>query len=322
MPAGFIYILTNPAFQSDLLKIGKTTRTPSERAREIATTGVPAEFIVSFDIATSDCDYAEAVIHHHLTQERYAANREFFRLPLPEAIAKVTAIVEDVEKTPLEDRLFVPRQRKVNFAKPRNIRALEPAEVELDSEVSKGTAFIKKATRTIFRQNNQLLDGAEIFFKLSGTFWSKNNETKAGMVYFSRPSGNLVILPKCIVNQYIFDRFFEKQADGYQLSGNYKQFEYDNGRINLKFKTDHDRLLMYLKAPSIFQIDPIPLISLPTAYWPEMKFQKTEAVVSIVAEINDLCQSLSQGHGIKSITSATLFRTSAKTGPTSQRSGL
>lgn len=305
MPAGFIYILTNPAFQNDLLKIGKTTRTPSERAREIATTGVPAEFIVSFDIATSDCDYAEAVIHHQLTQERYTANREFFRLPLPAAIAKVTAIVEEVEKTPQEDRVFVPRQRKVNFAKTRTIRALEPTEVELYAEVSEGTAYIKKATCTIFRQNNQLLDGAEIYFKLSGTFWSKNNETKEGMVYFSRPSSNLVILPKSIVNQYIFDRFFEKGSDGYQLSDNYKQFEYDRGRINLKFKTDHDRLLIYLKAPSIFQIDPIPLISLPTAYWPEMNFKNSEAVVGIVAEINELCESLSHGHGITLITSAT-----------------
>jgi len=197
--------------------------------------------IVSFDIATSDCDYAEAVIHHHLTQERYTANREFFRLPLSEAVVKVTAIVEDVEKTALEDRLFVPRQKKVNFAKPQTIRALKTADVELDSEVSKGTAFIKKTTLTIFRQNNQLLDGAEIYFKLSGTFWSKNNETKAGMVYFSRPSSNLVILPKCIVNQYIINRFFEKRSDGYQLSDNFKQFEYDKGRINLKFKTDHDR---------------------------------------------------------------------------------
>lgn len=168
MPAGFIYILTNPAFQNDLLKIGKTTRTPSERAREIATTGVPAEFIVSFDIATSDCDYAEAVIHHHLTQERYTANREFFRLPLSEAVVKVTAIVEDVEKTALEDRLFVPRQKKVNFAKPQTIRALKTADVELDSEVSKGTAFIKKTTLTIFRQNNQLLDGGGNIFQ---TLW-------------------------------------------------------------------------------------------------------------------------------------------------------
>lgn len=125
------------------------------------------------------------------------------------------------------------------------------------------------------------------------------------MVYFSRPSSNLVILPKCIVNQYIIDRFFEKRSDGYQLSDNFKQFEYDKGRINLKFKTDHDRLLIFLKAPSKFQIDPIPLVSLPTAYWPEMNFKNTEAVVGIVTEINDLCESLSHGHGITSIMSAT-----------------
>lgn len=68
MAEGFIYILTNPAFKDGLLKIGKTTRTPSKRAREMSTTGVPAEFEVSFEIQTLDCDYAEALIHSRFSK--------------------------------------------------------------------------------------------------------------------------------------------------------------------------------------------------------------------------------------------------------------
>ncbi len=42
MAEGYIYILLNRAFQNDLHKIGMTTKTPEERARETSNaTGVP-----------------------------------------------------------------------------------------------------------------------------------------------------------------------------------------------------------------------------------------------------------------------------------------
>ena len=45
MAEGFIYILLNRAFQNDHYKIGMTTKTPDERAREISNaTGVPRAF--------------------------------------------------------------------------------------------------------------------------------------------------------------------------------------------------------------------------------------------------------------------------------------
>jgi len=40
MNEGWIYILINPAFKKDLLKIGKTKRQPEERAKELSTTGI------------------------------------------------------------------------------------------------------------------------------------------------------------------------------------------------------------------------------------------------------------------------------------------
>jgi hypothetical protein len=36
MAEGFIYILLNRAFQNDRYKIGMTTKTPEERARELS----------------------------------------------------------------------------------------------------------------------------------------------------------------------------------------------------------------------------------------------------------------------------------------------
>jgi hypothetical protein len=65
----------------ELVKIGKTTRLPKDRAKELSSaTGVATPFIVSFEQFFEDCDLAETMIHSRLEQEgvRAASNREFF----------------------------------------------------------------------------------------------------------------------------------------------------------------------------------------------------------------------------------------------------
>ena len=47
MAEGYTYILLNRAFQNDHYKIGMTTKTPEERARELSSaTGIPRDFEV------------------------------------------------------------------------------------------------------------------------------------------------------------------------------------------------------------------------------------------------------------------------------------
>ncbi len=90
---GFVYILVNPSL-AGLLKIGKTDRTPEERARELSmATGVPTPFMVVFHEQFDDCDVAERYVHALLQQQGYrvADNREFFGLPVRDA---VMAIIE------------------------------------------------------------------------------------------------------------------------------------------------------------------------------------------------------------------------------------
>jgi hypothetical protein len=90
---GFIYILTNPSLKKDLLKIGKATRTPEERASELAATGVPGDFRVVYKQAVADCDLVERMIHQELASYRYRENREFFELPIDEAISTLQGII-------------------------------------------------------------------------------------------------------------------------------------------------------------------------------------------------------------------------------------
>ncbi len=85
--AGWIYVLTNPSF-NDLVKIGKTQRTPQERANELSkATGVPTPFRVFYTRFFEDCHQTEKDIHLYFATQRVAnSDREFFRISPVEAV--------------------------------------------------------------------------------------------------------------------------------------------------------------------------------------------------------------------------------------------
>ncbi len=85
---GYVYVMINPSLP-DIVKIGKTTRDPNERAKELsAASGVPTPFIVVYYKPFNDCHLAELVIHKYFEDKgaRVNDNREFFRITTVEAI--------------------------------------------------------------------------------------------------------------------------------------------------------------------------------------------------------------------------------------------
>jgi hypothetical protein len=85
---GYIYVMINPSMEG-LVKIGKTTREPESRAKELSqATGVATPFYVAFSIFVLDCHSAEEFVHASLEHKgfRNTANREFFQMPLRQAI--------------------------------------------------------------------------------------------------------------------------------------------------------------------------------------------------------------------------------------------
>ncbi|MEW5886182.1 MAG: GIY-YIG nuclease family protein, partial [Pseudomonadota bacterium] len=108
---GYLYVLVNPAFRSNFLKIGKTTRTPSERAEEISLgTGVPLRFYVAYEALVSDCHAVERIVHERLRGARSTTNREFFEVPLKDAIRIISEVASQfapnrsVQPTPTSGR--------------------------------------------------------------------------------------------------------------------------------------------------------------------------------------------------------------------------
>ena len=88
---GTVYVLTNPAFQEDVVKVGRTGRSvgASLRARNLQTTGVPLPFRVAAEFACSRMCAVERVAHDFLVRYRLADNREFFKVTVQRAKQRV-----------------------------------------------------------------------------------------------------------------------------------------------------------------------------------------------------------------------------------------
>lgn len=88
---GYLYVLANSAMPG-LVKIGKTTRNPSDRASELSgVTGLPTPFIVVYEQLFQDCSEAEIFVHAYLEQKgfRVSENREFFNAPVNNVIRAI-----------------------------------------------------------------------------------------------------------------------------------------------------------------------------------------------------------------------------------------
>lgn len=80
---GYVYILTNPSFREDWVKIGKSSRPVDVRSKELDNTAVPLPFEIFATMRTSKFNEVEKLVHKtidRLTDLRIRQNREFFNV--------------------------------------------------------------------------------------------------------------------------------------------------------------------------------------------------------------------------------------------------
>jgi hypothetical protein len=114
--AGFVYILSNPAMPG-MIKIGFSTDQASMRAIELSRpTSIPIEFELVYDELVSDCRAVERHLHERFAAQRVNRRREFFRVPVRQAIA---ALQEESKGYPVlpraEEKLDVLPQLERRF---------------------------------------------------------------------------------------------------------------------------------------------------------------------------------------------------------------
>lgn len=99
--AGYVYILTNPSFREDWVKIGKSSRPVDVRSKELDNTAVPLPFEIYATMQTSKYNEAEKLVHRYIerfTNLRIRNNREFFNIKPEEALEifkDVSLVIED-----------------------------------------------------------------------------------------------------------------------------------------------------------------------------------------------------------------------------------
>lgn len=102
MQKGFVYILTNPSYKDNIIKIGFTSNLKN-RLSQLDKTGVPTPFEPYMTVETAKYKELERVIHHEidkLTNFRTRQNREFFELDPVDAadlLKNLSRLLDDAE---------------------------------------------------------------------------------------------------------------------------------------------------------------------------------------------------------------------------------
>lgn len=107
--SGFVYILTNPSFREDWVKIGKSSRPVNIRSKELDNTAVPLPFEIFATLQTVKYDKVEKLVHKtidRLTDLRIRQNREFFNVAPQIALdifRDIAQTIDDAIVTEYED---------------------------------------------------------------------------------------------------------------------------------------------------------------------------------------------------------------------------
>ena len=128
---GYVYILTNPSFREDWIKIGKSSRPVDVRIKELDNTSVPLPFEIFATMKTAKYNEAEKLVHRYIerfTNLRIRNNREFFNVKPEEARASLERLTNWAKEHPkpkggsLGEWVF--QERKAGSDTP--LRTIEP----------------------------------------------------------------------------------------------------------------------------------------------------------------------------------------------------
>ena len=106
---GYVYILTNPSFREDWVKIGKSSRPVDVRSKELDNTAVPLPFEIFATLKTVKYDIVEKKIHKaidRLSDLRIRQKREFFNIKPQldlEILRDEAMVLDDAELTLYKD---------------------------------------------------------------------------------------------------------------------------------------------------------------------------------------------------------------------------
>ncbi|SNB31228.1 conserved hypothetical protein [Flavobacterium psychrophilum] len=114
MKKGFIYILSNNSLKENLFKIGKTSKSTSQRIKQLSSsTSIPESFEILHEFEFSDLNWAEREVHKELDKYRYNRKKEFFNCEIEiakSAILKIQVIDKENQINLLKSNLEIAKK--------------------------------------------------------------------------------------------------------------------------------------------------------------------------------------------------------------------
>lgn len=122
--SGYVYILTNPSFREDWIKVGKSSRPVDVRSKELDNTAVPLPFEIYGVVKTTKYTELEKEFHAILTQlanARIRKGREFFNITPEKAfehLVGIAKLIDDAEiNFPDNDNIKIKNTDRKSFYK-------------------------------------------------------------------------------------------------------------------------------------------------------------------------------------------------------------
>ena len=179
---GYVYILTNPSFKEDWVKIGRSSRPVDIRSKELDNTAVPLPFEIYATLKTIKYIEAEKLIHRYIerfTNLRIRDNREFFNVQ-PEVALD---IFRDVSQ--MLDDAVIEEVHKASII----------GDAKIVSKSNHKTPARNEARVWMLPANSKFFDLAGCFNKFGEVYWTQyfNLQTgDTGFIYSSAPDSAIL----------------------------------------------------------------------------------------------------------------------------------
>lgn len=202
---GYVYILTNPSFKEDWVKIGKSSRPVDVRSKELDNTAVPLPFEIYATLKTVKYNEAEKLIHRYIerfTNLRIRDNREFFNVE-PEIALE---IFRDVAQM-LDDAEIEEVHKKAIYG-----------DAPAASRGNSKTPARKEAKVWMLPANSRYFDLAGCFKKYGVVFWQQyyNLQTgDIGYIYCSAPDSAVVYKFEVVGHDLPYDPEMDAEIEFY-----------------------------------------------------------------------------------------------------------
>lgn len=218
--AGYVYILTNPSFKEDWVKIGKSSRPVDIRSKELDNTAVPLPFEIYATLKTHKYSEAEKLIHRYIerfTNLRIRDNREFFNVSPEEALdifKEVALLLDDAE---------IEETYKLSI-----FGINGEAEKRHHKTPSNKTPQRDGIRKWMIPANPKYFDIAGCLNKYGHVYWRQHFNFQTGdIIYIYVASPDSAVKYKCIVEEY--DLPFSDKSD-FELEFFVNPKDYENSK--------------------------------------------------------------------------------------------